>query len=365
MIPILNLSRRISRFRDGINSVTASVLESGQLILGEEVRKFESEFASYLGAEYCITVANGTDALELAMRAVEVKSGSKIIAAANAGNYTRTAANIIGAEVVYVDVDAQSRNITAKSVLPHLKAGVKFVVATHLYGQAILEIEEISNLCTTYGAVLIEDCAQAHGAEVNGTKVGNFGTISSFSFYPTKNLGALGDGGAVITNQLQIAEKVRELRTYGWTDKYSVATPFGRNSRLDELQAGYLRLLLGSLDEDNSRRRDIAIIYNNSALSTEFVTPNFLGKDYVAHLYVVVAQNRSHAISYFESKGVCTAIHYPIADFDQPYLSSSEPCVNLPITSALTDHVLTLPCFPEMTESEVESVATAIAAYKP
>jgi dTDP-4-amino-4,6-dideoxygalactose transaminase len=339
-------------------------LDSGYLILGEEVKKFESDFAHYLGAQNCITVANGTDALEIAMRAVGVDSGSKIIAAANAGNYTRIAANVIGAEVVYVDVDTHTRNITVEGVLPHLKAGVKFVVATHLYGQAILNIEDIADMCATYGAILIEDCAQAHGAEVNGIKVGNFGRISCFSFYPTKNLGALGDGGAVVTNDSETARMVRSLRTYGWTDKYSVTIPFGRNSRLDELQAGYLNLFLKDLDADNSRRREIAATYNKSALGTEFTTPNFLSKDYVAHLYVVAVSNREHAISYFESKQISTAIHYPIADYEQPYLGSRESSINLPMTNKLTRHVLTLPCFPEMTDSEVESVSAAIASYK-
>jgi dTDP-4-amino-4,6-dideoxygalactose transaminase len=363
LIPVLDLSRKINRFRDEINSATSSVLDSGYLILGEEVKRFETNFANYLGAYYCITVANGTDALEIAMRSVGVESGSKVVAAANAGNYTRTAANIIGAEVIYVDVDAQTKNITVESVLPHLKTGVKFVVATHLYGQAILEIEEISNLCSTYGAVLIEDCAQAHGAEVNGIKVGNFGNISCFSFYPTKNLGALGDGGAIVTNDPKIAKMVGSLRTYGWTDKYSVSIPFGRNSRLDEMQAGYLNLFLKTLDEDNARRREIALKYNEAALETHLSTPVFSDKDYVAHLYVIVVENREHAISHFESRGISTAVHYPIADYHQPYLDSSGSAAELPITDQLTRHVLTLPCFPEMTDSEVESVSAAIASY--
>jgi dTDP-4-amino-4,6-dideoxygalactose transaminase len=298
------------------------------------------------------------------MRVVGVEPGSRIIAAANAGNYTRTAANIIGAEILYVDVNAHSKNITAESVLPHLKEGTKFVVATHLYGQAIPDIKEISNLCTMYGAVLIEDCAQAHGAEVNGIKVGNFGNISCFSFYPTKNLGALGDGGAIVTNNPEIAKSVRSLRTYGWTDKYSVSKRFGRNSRLDEMQAGYLNLFLKKLDTDNARRREIALRYNKSALETEFTTPVFLDKDYVAHLYVIVVGNREHAICHFQSKGVSTAVHYPVADYNQPYLDSRERSVDLPVTDKLTSHVLTLPCFPEMTDSEVESVAAAIASYR-
>jgi dTDP-4-amino-4,6-dideoxygalactose transaminase len=265
---------------------------------------------------------------------------------------------------LYVDVNAKTRSITAESILPHLKEGIKFVVATHLYGQAILEIDEISELCSKYGAILIEDCAQAHGAEVNGIKVGNFGKIACFSFYPTKNLGALGDGGAVVTNDFNLAIIVRNLRTYGWNEKYSVSIPFGRNSRLDELQAGYLNLFLRDLDSDNLRRRKIATTFNKAALSTELITPFFVDRDFVAHLYVVVVPDRNRAINYFDSKGISTAIHYPIADYNQPYLGSSQDSMNLSVTEDLTQHVLTLPCFPEMSDSEVEFVSAAIASYR-
>jgi dTDP-3-amino-2,3,6-trideoxy-4-keto-D-glucose/dTDP-3-amino-3,4,6-trideoxy-alpha-D-glucose/dTDP-2,6-dideoxy-D-kanosamine transaminase len=364
MIPVFDLSRKISRFRSEIDSVTTSVLDSGFLILGAEVKEFENNFANYLGVKDCTTVANGTDALELAMRAVGVMPGSKVIATANAGHYTRTATNIIGAEVVYVDVDAKSRNLSTEILLPHLKAGAQFVVATHLYGLAIADIKEISELCNEYGVVLIEDCAQAHGAEVEGVKVGNFGAVACFSFYPTKNLGALGDGGAVVTNDSQLAKTLKYLRTYGWTDKYTISIPFGRNSRLDEMQAGYLNLFLKNLDIDNIRRREIATIYNRSATNLEILGPTFSNKDFVAHLYVITVRNRAHAIDYFQSRGIRTAIHYPIADYNQPYLRSGALSSSLPVTEELTKGVLTLPCFPELTDSEVEFVSAAIASYK-
>lgn len=363
MIPILDLSRKISRFRTEIDSITASVLDSGRLILGKEVETFEVNFAKYLGAQDCISVANGTDALEIAMRAIGVIPGSRIITTANAGNYTRTAANIIGAEVKYADVNKSSRNLCSESLLPLLKAGAEFVVATHLYGQAISDIEEIAKLCEEYGAVLIEDCAQANGAEIGGTKVGNFGRVSCFSFYPTKNLGALGDGGAIVTNDSQIASRVRNLRTYGWTEKYSVTIANGRNSRLDEIQAGYLNLFLRYLDEDNARRRTIASRYNLASAKTGLIAPAFSGLDFVAHLYVLSTPNREKAIAYFSSKEVSTGVHYPIADYDQPYLDSSGSKFNLPVTDELTKAILTLPCFPEMTDTEVESVSAAIAGY--
>lgn len=363
MIPVFDMSRRIARFRDSIDRVTADVLDSGSLILGEQVSTFENKFARYLGVKECVSVANGTDALEIAMRSVGVVEGSLVVGTANAGNYLRTAANIIGAEVVYADVDKNTRNLTLESLLPHLKAGAQFVVATHLYGLAVSEIIQISSLCDEYNAVLIEDCAQANGAEINGIKVGNFGKAACFSFYPTKNLGALGDGGAVVTNDQMIADRVRALRTYGWSEKYSVALPNGRNSRLDELQAGYLSLFLDFLDEDNSRRRAIADFYNAASLNTSLVTPKYLGSDYVAHLYVVTVSNRDDAVKYFLDKGIATAIHYPIADYNQPYLSLNKESVQLKVTNELTRSVLTLPCFPEMKDSEVELVSTAIANY--
>jgi dTDP-3-amino-2,3,6-trideoxy-4-keto-D-glucose/dTDP-3-amino-3,4,6-trideoxy-alpha-D-glucose/dTDP-2,6-dideoxy-D-kanosamine transaminase len=282
---------------------------------------------------------------------------------ANAGHYTRTSANIIGAEVIYVDVDKQSRNLTAESLLPHLKNGIDFVVATHLYGLAISDIVEIAQLCIEYGAVLIEDCAQAHGAEVNGVKVGSFGKIACYSFYPTKNLGALGDGGAITTSDSAAGERARNLRTYGWSEKYIISIPHGRNSRLDALQAGYLNLFLKYLDDDNLTRRKIASIFNLAASNTSLETPYFSGADFVSHLYVLTVPNRTHAINYFNSKGIATAVHYPIADFDQPYLGNQRGLVQLPVTKELSDHVLTLPCFPEMKDFEVESVSVAIQQY--
>jgi dTDP-4-amino-4,6-dideoxygalactose transaminase len=362
MIPIVSLDRKLHKYRSKIDNAINSVLDSGSLILGPHVLKFEESFAEYIGINHCVSVANGTDALEIALRALGATTGTKVITAANAGHYTTTAINLIGAIPVYIDVNPLSRSIDFENLRGAINSGAEILVVTHLYGLANPDILQIAELCSQFKVKLIEDCAQSHGAEIDGRKTGTYGDISTFSFYPTKNLGALGDGGAIVTNSNKYFELCLSLRTYGWTEKYDIQLKFGRNSRLDEIQAAVLIEFLQVLDLENSRRRDIAQILNRACDSSGIIHPEFIDKDFVAHLYVIEVQDRTRAQRYFAEKGVATAIHYPISDHKQGYLPQSNHPY-LPVTEQLEKSILTLPCFPEMTTSEVELIVEAVEKY--
>jgi aminotransferase EvaB len=357
-IPFFDLSRKIMRHRLLIDGAVDRVLSSGNFVLGRECEYFEASFATYVGVQHCVGVANGTDALELALRASGIKAGMKVATAANAGNYATTAASALGAEIAYIDVEFATRNITLEAVQKAVGEGAKAVIATHLYGLAIAEIAEISAFCLERGITLIEDCAQAHGARVRGRVVGSFGDASAFSFYPTKNLGALGDAGAVLTNNDAIASNVRKLRTYGWSEKNSIELPGGRNSRLDEIQAAILSDLLPFLDEDNERRRKIARAYCAGINATDMDLPQFTNDEFAAHLFVLTSENRSTYISKFADASISTSIHFPIPDHLQPHLTGS-PEFSLPVTERLARQVMSLPCYPELLDEEVDAIIQA------
>jgi aminotransferase EvaB len=362
-IPFFDLSRKINRHRTLIDAAVARVLASGQFILGNETAKFEERFAAYVGVEHGIGVASGSDAIELALRAAGITAGMKVATSANAGHYATSAIRLIGAEPVFMEVDFSTRNITLGAVEGAIANGVDAVVATHLYGLAIAEIAAIGVTCKENGVVLIEDCAQAHGARLDLKKVGSFGDASAFSFYPTKNLGALGEAGSVLTNDPVIAEKTRSLRTYGWSEKYKVELPGGRNSRLDELQAAILADLLPFLDRDNARRREIANAYLTGISIEGIELPEFLGDDYVAHLFVISSSRRAEFMKKLHSQGISTAIHFPIPDHLQPY-SGGNSIGALLVTEKLATEVFSLPCYAELRDEEVAHIIESINAAR-
>jgi aminotransferase EvaB len=327
-------------------------------ILGEEVSNFEAEFAAYNGSCHCVSVANGTDALTLALKAAGVRQSDKVVLVANAGFYGSTAVHAVGAEPLYIDVSRTTRNMDPWELAKTLEStSVSAVVVTHLYGQAA-DIEAIVAVCDRHNVPLVEDCAQAHGAIVNERKVGTFGTVGCFSFYPTKNLGALGDGGAVITNQGSIAQSLRELRQYGWDKKYRVAISGGQNSRLDEIQAAILRKKLSLLDGWNEERRQIACAYT-AALATYVETPT-ITESSVAHLYVIQYDQRDALKEHLTSTGIATDIHYPIPDHQQPAYGDD---IILPNTEYLACTCLSLPCYPGMPRQHVDRVIEQVCEF--
>jgi dTDP-4-amino-4,6-dideoxygalactose transaminase len=362
---INDLSIKVTNYRNTIDAVLARVLDRSWLVLGPEVGIFEKSFAEYVGVDFCRTLANGTDALELALRALGVQQGDRVATVANAGFYTSTALLAIGAIPFYLDVDLKTRVLTLNEVERAIQAGIKAIVVTHLYGQAVQEIEKIAVCCNSAGVALIEDCAQAHGARVGSKKVGCFGDMGCFSFYPTKNLGALGDGGAIVCNDEVLAQKVGFLRQYGWSAKYQVELAGARNSRLDEMQAAILSAFLPHLDNWNTRRREIATAYTKQINNSSVIVPDVGGEDYVAHLYVIRTQQRSSLQSHLRKFNIASDIHYPIPDNRQPVFESRFSAVSLPNTELLAEEVLTLPCFPEMTDVDVQQVVSAVNSWQP
>ncbi|WP_268799480.1 DegT/DnrJ/EryC1/StrS family aminotransferase [Pseudomonas huanghezhanensis] len=347
----------------GLDFVTPlkAVLDSHWYVLGNEVKLFEEEFAKYVGVNHCISVANGSDALELALKGLSVGSGDSVIAVANAGFYGSTAIHAVGAKPFYIDIDPVSLTICPKALAAVIETKPSAVIVTHLYGQ-LANIEEIVRIASAAGVPVLEDCAQSHGARRNGKQCGSFGTIACFSFYPTKNLGALGDGGAIITDDDQLAKRIRQLRQYGWTQKYQVSIPGGRNSRLDEMQAAILRVKLPHLDAWNEQRRSIAKRYSDAFATLDMQLPSSTDEDYVAHLYVVRVKDRAAFAAALKEKMVNTDIHYPIADHKQPAYAVDQ-VASLEETEQTCEKVISLPCYPGLTDQEVDRVIEAVTAY--
>ncbi len=338
------------------------VLRSNHFILGKEVGAFEEEFAGYLGVDHCVTVASGSDALELALRVLGVERGQSVITVANAGFYGSFAIYAVGATPLYVDVDPSSLTLSVKALEEALLQRPAAVIVTHLYGQ-MADMVAIEGLCRGAGVPLVEDCAQSHGASTEGRKAGSWGDIACFSFYPTKNLGALGDGGCVATRRPELARRVRTLRQYGWEPKYTVAHPQGCNSRMDEIQAAVLRSKLKRLDSCNDIRRSIAARYARAFVDVPLILPRVEGSEHVAHLYVVQTPERDMLRAHLLKEGVAAEVHYPIADHHQP----AYPCATNPWRLDVTEHVcaqaLSLPCFPGMTEDAVDLVAQSVRRF--
>lgn len=364
-IQLNNLSTIINSNKKKIVEAIDKTIASGWIILGPEVRNFEDAFAGYLNAKHCIGVANGTDAIELALKSFDICKTDMVATVANAGAYTLNAILAIGAKPFFLDVDNETFNTTIDEVYRAIKAGVKAVVATHLYGLAIQEIHEIANLCSKHNVFLLEDCAQSHGAKINNKFTGTFGDAAAFSFYPTKNLGALGDGGAVVTNNTGIFTKVKSLRQYGWTSKYKIEMAGARNSRLDEMQAAILQVFLPHLNLMNEKRRGIASRYSREIKNKEVVTPKNITENYVAHLYVIKCNQRNKLKEHLKLNQIASDIHYPIPDHRQPFFENQYKDLTLKNTEELSEIILTLPCYPEMSEKDVGKIISAVNEWNP
>lgn len=362
-VPFNDLSRGIGLHRRELDFAVARVLDSGWLVFGPEHEALEGELAEFVGVKHAINVGNGTDALELGLAALGIGYGDVVLTVANAGAYTSTAALLLGAEPVYVDVDPVTLLMsvdTFEAALAKLHDIPKAVVVTHLYG-ALAPVEEIVRVAHSKGIKVLEDCAQSLGASVHGMKGGSFADIATTSFYPTKNLGALGDGGAVFTNSDEIAKSVRSMRQYGWASKYSIEQNHGRNSRLDEVQAAILRVKLPYLNAQNERRRVVHSSYE-TAHHAEARVLNHSSESFIGHLAVVLTENRAKAREKFEAAGVQTDVHYPIPDHRQKFPDFTPRVMPLEVTEWASEHVLSVPLFPELTDDEVEAVTQAIGS---
>lgn len=368
MVPLNDLSRITKEDLAAISELSRQVIESGHYVSGPFLEQFEASLASYVGVSGAIGVGNGTDALILSMLASGIKPGDVVLTVANAGSYSTIAAKAIGAELVFCDVSEGNLQMSLETLEQTLGVcaenglNPRAVVITHLFGLLNPEIAELVELARSKGIVVIEDCAQAIGARSALGRAGSFGDVAAFSFYPTKNLGALGDGGAVVSNSAIILEKVRALREYGWGKKYHIEMDGGRNSRLDELQAAILLFKLKTIDPQNQKRRNIYARYlSDLAISYESFAP--VTEDYVAHLAVFATKNasRDKVMGQFSEIGVATGIHYPTLDVDQKLELKYRNLVPLPVSQKYVKSIFIVPLFPEMTDEEVETVATALS----
>lgn len=333
-----------------------AVVASGQYVLGAQGEAFEVAFAAYCGVAHCAGVANGTEALELAVTAAGCGAGDDIVTVANAGGYASAAILHAGATPVYADIDPLSFVMTAEHFLQARTAATKAVIVTHLYG-LMADMPAICEAAGRYGITVIEDCAQAHGASRDGRKAGSWGAMGCFSFYPTKNLGALGDAGCVVTRDAPLAARIKSLRQHGWGEKYIVPREVGRNSRMDELQAALLLRMLPYLDRWNEVRRNIARRYREAGITGVRFQQVGREEGYVAHLCVAFSERREEIMAGLQRAQIGAAVHYPVADYAQPgFRKRMGDVAPLPHTEQALGGIFSLPCFPEMTDDDIEQV---------
>ena len=374
MIKFLDLHKINARFENDFQERFKHFMDAGHYILGSEVELFESRFASYCGTKYCIGTANGLDALTLIFKGYillgKLQPNDEVIVPAN--TYIASILSIInaGLKPILVEPDLETYNISPKEIEKHISHNTKAILVVHLYGQ-LADMEAVNAIAVSNDLLVVEDAAQAHGAVANTTvqipnsisvKAGNMGDAAAFSFYPSKNLGALGDAGAVTTNDAPLAETLKMLRNYGSSKKY-VNPILGFNSRLDELQAAFLNVKLKCLDDDNAKRQSIAKIYLRQLKNKKIVLPFYSGaQDHVFHVFVVRVDNRSKFVDYLEAHDIDYLIHYPIAPHQQKALARLKHDA-LPITEEIHKSVVSIPISPVMTDHEVQMVIKILNAY--
>jgi dTDP-4-amino-4,6-dideoxygalactose transaminase len=349
--------------RSEVQTALMRVVDSGWYVLGEQVRCFEEEFARYCGVAAGVGVANGTDAIALALRALGVGPGDRVATVSHTAVATVAAIEMAGANPVFVDIAPDTYTVDPASLARTLEsvAPVEAVVAVHLYGHPA-DMPAINAIARAHGAFVLEDCSQAHGAKFCGAPVGSMGDIAAFSFYPTKNLGALGDGGMVVTNNMALAQRVRSLREYGWGHRY-ISDCAGVNSRLDELQASVLRTRLPTLDAANQRRRAIAAAYTEALMHSDLILPQAnIEAFHVYHQYVVRHRNRDQIRQRLEERGIGTNIHYPMPVHRQPAYAAR--CAmdprGLEVTDKIANEILSLPMYAELSDEEVTHVIASL-----
>jgi dTDP-4-amino-4,6-dideoxygalactose transaminase len=368
-VPMNDLKRMYLRHQIQVEQEVIGTLRTGWWLNGQMGKTFAANFARYVGVENCVLVANGTDALELALAAaLELRrpEGREVVLVANAGGYGSCACWHNGLVPHFVDIEPASQLMSIPAALAAVGENTAAIIVTHLYGGAV-DVRALRDGLAKLGLShipIIEDCAQSHGARIKGEMTGSLGDVATFSFYPTKNLGAMGDGGAVVTADAAIAGHIRQLQQYGWTSKYHVGVPNGRNSRMDEVQAALLDVLLPHLEERNRLRRDILSEYRSAGQRrVRFVQH---GEGDVAHLAVAVCDDRDAFRAFMTERGIDTDIHYPVLDCDQagwaglPMMGQQ----TLAVSRASVGRVCSVPCYPDMTADEVARVRSAITDWE-
>ncbi len=362
MIIANRLDRGFYKYQEEFENKAIEVLRSGWYVLGKEVENFEKEFSSYTGSEYCAGLASGLDALYLAFRAMGIKRDDEVIVQANTYIASVMGITMNGAVPVFVEPD-EFHGLDASKLEAAITGKTKAVLVVHLYGQSC-EMDRIVDICRKYGIKLVEDCAQSHGAHFDGKMTGTIGNIGCFSFYPSKNLGAFGDGGAIVTDDEEYCRKIKMLRNYGSEKRY-YNDEVGVNSRLDELQAGLLRVRLKHLDELNDEKRTIADRYLAEIKNPKIELPRIRDKaDHVWHQFVIKCDQRDNLIDYLKEREIGTIIHYPVPPHLQKaygYLGFKKG--DFPIAERLADEVLSIPMYNGMTEEEQTRVIDALNGW--
>lgn len=361
MIPFLDVKAINLRFKDELELAMKEVLESGWYILGEKSRAFEKAFAEYCGIEHCIGCGNGLDALRLGIKALGLGENDEIIVPANTYIASILAISDNGCKPIFVEPSLQTYNIDVEKIESAITPRTKAILVVHLYGQ-VVEMQKVWELAQKHKLAIIEDCAQAHGAIYQGRRVGTLGDVAGFSFFPGKNLGALGDGGAVTTKHKDVAEKVRALGNYGSHKKY-VNLYKGLNSRLDELQAAFLEIKLKHLDSDNESRRAVAKFYRENITNNKIILPECVSEEgHAWHLFVVRCEERERFQAYLKDNGIETIIHYPIPPHKQEAYKEYNH-LSLPITEKIHREVLSLPISPVMSREQAERAVSVINGF--
>jgi dTDP-4-amino-4,6-dideoxygalactose transaminase len=362
-ISFLDLSRQLTETADELRDAFQRFLLHGNYILGPEVKSLEAEFASYCGSGEGIGVASGTDALVLAMKALGLQEGDEVVTTAFSAPPTAVGIALAGGHPVFVDIDPATYNLDPALFEKTITPRCRFLLVVHLYG-CVADMPAIVEMAERHGLILVEDCAQAHGASLQGRMAGTWGRAGCYSFYPTKNLGAYGDGGMVITSDAELARRLRSLRDYGKVDRNQLGE-IGFNSRLDEVQAAFLRIKLRYLDAWNDRRRQLASRYLEGLEGLPLQLPSWSGAgDHCFHLFVVSCADRDALRLHLEKEGIGSAIHYPIPlPLLNPFRSSQPDAVSCPIAEHAAGSVLSLPLYPQLTDGEQEKVIDAVRDF--
>ena len=359
-VPMVNLKANYFSIKDEIDSAVSNVVESGSYILGGEVKKFEEEFAKYNNARFCVSVSNGTEAIHISLMACGVKEGDEVITTPFTAVPTIVAIESAGGVPVFADIKPETFNIDPEAIKKKITHKTKAIVVVHLFGNPC-EMDKIMEIAKNNNLKVIEDACQAHGAEFNSVKVGTFGDVGCFSFYPTKNLGAMGDGGAVITNNREIADELILLRNYGQTEKYNHFKK-GFNYRLDEIQAAILRAKLRHLEEWNKKRINAALLYNSLIKNPNIVLPSILpNAKHVFHMYTLRVKEREKLINMIEKNKIFWGIHYPLPVYLQTaYREYRTPENRCPNAEMVSQEVISIPLHPEITEDKIRFVADVL-----
>jgi len=363
MILCANPSAQFSSYQTEIEEAVLAVMRGNRYVLSEEVASLEKEFADYIGTTAAVGVANGTDAIELALRALEIGLGDEVITVSHTAVATIAAIEATGADAVLVDVESEYYTLNPNQLEEVFSDKTRAIIAVHLYGQSA-NLDAIKTFCQKKNIFLIEDASQAHGAKYQGRRLGSIGDIGCFSCYPTKNLGAIGDAGLITTNNIDLAAKIRMLREYGWNNRISEYP--GRNSRLDEIQAAVLRIKLKYLDLDNEKRRKLAQYYMTHLSDNQVTLPVIRpDNESVFHLFVMQVERRQELLSYLLTKDIQAGVHYPVPVHLQPaYKGRVVTAIDMSVTESLTNRIISLPMYPELTLKDAELVVRALKRFE-